>query len=157
MTEQNIDELAENVNDMIDDKLREEYLRERELLIKIEGEQSHSFDKAMLTLAAGGFLLSISLLELLDKIFEGVICFKYLLVLTWSSFSISLFSITLSFLLSQSAFRRQRDILDNKIMKNTEDSERNVYSTVTKILNVSSTIFFISGAIFMVVFASLNI
>ncbi len=84
---------------------RKEYLNERELLIKTENEMSKSFDRAMITLSAGALASSITFI---DKLVASIIAGRVYLILSWIGFVVALLSILISFLLSQSAFRKQR-------------------------------------------------
>ena len=118
---------------------REEYLRERELLIKIESEMSKSFDKAMITLSAGALALSITFI---DKLIASIVVGKVYLVLSWIGFVVALMSILISFLLSQSAFRKQREILDH-VYSGAGNQKSNCFSIITNWLNIISISFFI--------------
>lgn len=93
------------------DKLlpRDEYFEERKALDEGEGLAALSFDKTMVTLAAGAIALSLTLIK--DKTPPPG---AYLPIkLTWIFLTISLVSILCSFLVTQYAFRRQKDFLDD--------------------------------------------
>ncbi len=140
---------------------RKEYLNERELLIKTENEMSKSFDKAMITLSAGALALSITFI---DKLVASIIAGRVYLILSWIGFVVALLSILISFLLSQSAFRKQREILDQKqreildhVYAGEGNQSRNCYSIITNWLNIISVCFFIFGTITLVIFCSINL
>jgi hypothetical protein len=87
---------------------REAYLEERKTLVEAEGEASQSFDKALITLSAGAFGLSLAFIIQVAPVPRAL----WYLYVAWGGFILSLLSILFSFLASQQGFRRARDILD---------------------------------------------
>jgi hypothetical protein len=130
------------------------YLDERKLLVSAELEGSRLFDKAILTLAAGSFALSLAVIK---QIFPSFISNKYLLALAWTSFVISILSTLISFLTSQHACSKQREILENIFFSNNEDKLINRAAIWTKCLNWLSIISFIIGVIFLAIFVFSNL
>lgn len=134
------------------DPKRAEYVEERRSLVDAEREAAQSFDKFMVTLSAGAFGLSITFVrELIDNPQS-----LWLLRSAWGAFGLSLCAILASFLLSQSAIRRQRTILD-EIEQGQEDArDKNVPATITNLLNWISIVLFVCGATALIAFAITN-
>ncbi len=134
------------------------YLQERNSLINAELEQARNFDKYILTLAAGTFGLSLLFMkQIAPQPATGTI---WLLVSAWATFGVSILSTLISFLLSQEACSKQREILDKWYKKNAELTEgeiKNEFATWTKRLNWVSMFLFIIGVIFLTIFSTLNL
>lgn len=135
------------------DPKRAEYVEERRALVDAEREASQSFDKFMVTLSAGAFGLSITFVRELINNPQSL----WLLRSAWGAFGLSLCAILASFLLSQSALRRQRVILD-EIEQGQEDAreKKNVPATITNLLNWISIALFVCGATALIAFAVTN-
>jgi len=156
--------LTDNEGGVAEDQTeRQAYLEERKLLIDAEREASRSFDQAMITLSAGALGLSVTFIE---KLAPAPAVSQWLLYSAWSCFTVALLAILSSFLCSQFAMRRQRDINDANYERETsEDSvsgelnseERNRWATVTNILNWSSIVCFILGVAFLLIFSIVNL
>jgi hypothetical protein len=132
---------------------RQTYLDERKLLVDAEREAARSFDKAMLTLSAGAFALSITFVREIAPS-PGCGCFLFV---AWFMFGLAILSTLISFLVSQRAMRRQRDILENAYRTaSSVDGQENTPATVTKHLNFLSIVLFGIGLIMMVIFAIQN-
>jgi hypothetical protein len=130
---------------------REAYLEERKTLVEAEGEASQSLDRALITLSAGAFGLSLAfIIQVAPE--PKALCSLYL---AWGGFIISLLSILLSFLASQQGFRRARDVLDTYYQ--TEEREANGWDKLTGTLNVVSIISFILGVVSLAYFAVRNL
>jgi hypothetical protein len=136
----------------------ETYFQERTSLVNAELDQARSFDKYILTLAGGTFGLSIVFIEKIAPHPEaGTV---WLLVTAWVTFGASILSTLISFLLSQLACSRQREILDlwyRKDGKLSEDEQKNPFAACTKWLNWTSMILFIGGVAFLAAFSALNL
>jgi hypothetical protein len=130
---------------------REAYLEERKTLVEAEGEASQSFDKALITLSAGAFGLSLFFIV---QVAPEPRALRYLYI-AWGGFIISLISILFSFLASQWGFRRQRNILDKYL--ETGDEERNRWNPVTNWSNILSITFFVMGVVSLAYFAIQNV
>lgn len=120
------------------------YLDERRILIDLEKESSRSFDKAMLTLSAGALGLSITFIrQISPSPLPGTFGF---LKVAWICFALSILTTLISFLLSQSAIRKQREILDQDYQKGSNVKEQdNWLASATNALNWVSVLFFTVG------------
>ena len=134
------------------DSRRRELLDHRNLLIDADRESARSFDKAMITLPAGALALTITFI---DKISPNPTD-TWLLYIVWSSFVLSLLSILISFLTSQSAIKTDIEKLDDELNDITTDN-KNCASCWTNLLNRFSIGLFIVGVSFLVVFAIINL
>lgn len=145
--------MAERQPPLDQDPKRAEYLDERRVLVDAEREAAQSFDKFMVTLSAGAFGLSITFVRELIENPQSL----WLLRSAWMAFGLSLCAILASFLLSQSALRRQRAILD-EIDQGQEDArdKRNVPATITNLLNWTSIALFVCGTTALIAFAVVN-
>lgn len=130
---------------------REAYLEERKTLVEAEGEASQSFDKALITLSAGAFGLSLAFIV---QVAPAPRALWYLYV-AWGGFILSLLSILFSFLASQQGFRRARDILDKYLETGAEESNR--WNVVTSLLNILSIVAFVFGVVSLAYFAIRNV
>jgi uncharacterized membrane protein len=136
------------------------YLEERKSLVDAEREGSRSFDKAILTLAAGAFGLSLTFIrQIVPNIESGTM---FMLICAWVGFCISLFSTLISFLTSQSACLKQIEILELKYFGNHSDRDKkanikNKASDWTGRLNILSIFTFIIGVIFLAIFSISNL
>ena len=93
-----------------DDRKYKVYLEERKSLIDAKREASRLFDRAILTLAAGAFGLSLTFIRQISPTIQSGTLF--LLICAWAGFCISLLSTLISFLTGQSACSRQIKILE---------------------------------------------
>lgn len=136
-------------------KERKEYLEERKLSIELEREAAHSFDQAMLTLSAGALGLSITFIR---QVAPTTTHYKEWLFRAWGGFILALLAILVSFLVSQFALRRQRDILDLEYESKLDArQQKNLPASITNLLNLVSIVFFIAGVISFTVFAAENL
>ncbi len=130
------------------------YLEERKLLITAERETTQQFDKAILTLAAGALALSITFInQIAPQPISNSICY---LMGAWILFCLSILSALISFLMSQKACRRQRDILDETTSGTCKD-DKNKFAVWTGRFNYCSIIFFILGVSFLIIFSAINL
>jgi magnesium-transporting ATPase (P-type) len=130
------------------------YLDERKQLIEAERNTAQQFDKAILTLAAGALGLSIVFInQIAPQPISNSICY---LTGAWILFCLSLLSTLISFLTSQAACRRQRDILDRDI-SGQSDNTNNKAASWTKWLNYFSIAIFILGVICLIIFSAVNL
>ena len=130
---------------------REAYLEERKTLVEAEGEASQSFDKALITLSAGAFGLSLAFIVQVAPVPRAL----WYLYVAWGGFFLSLLSILFSFLASQHGFRRARDILDKYLETGAEESNR--WNVVTGLLNILSIVAFVLGVVSLAYFAIRNV
>ncbi|MCX6575334.1 MAG: hypothetical protein NTV82_02950 [Candidatus Aminicenantes bacterium] len=132
------------------------YIEERAKLIHAQAEETHKFDRTILTLASGAFGFSLAFIkEIVPAIKQGT--FGWLLA-AWLGFCASLLSTLISFLTSQHACRKQIEILEKVIFDGEKrESEKNRAAKWTLGLNIASIIAFIAGVFLLVVFVSLNV
>ena len=143
-----------------DDLKYKVYLEERRSLVDAEREQSRLFDKAILTLAAGTFGLSLTFIKEIVSNNEPVKI--YWLVLAWVFFCASILSTLSSFLTSQRACSRQRDLLEaeyfgGNIGESKVAQPQNNAATCTWWLNVVSIATFMLGVSFLAIFSIINL
>lgn len=147
-------------SDSNDDFKYKVYLEERKSLVDAEREGSRLFDKAILTLAAGAFGLSLTFIrQIVPNIISGTM---FMLICAWVGFCISLLSTLISFLTSQFACSKQREILeaeyfDNHSGYNKKAIFKNKTAIWTKRLNILSIFTFIFGVIFLAIFSIINL
>ena len=136
------------------------YLDERKLLIHAEYEESRLFDKAILALTAGAFGLSLTFIrQIVPTVEFGTV---WMLICAWTGFCISLLITLISFLTSQSACSKQREILeaeyfDNHGSQSEKTHPKNKPAIWTKRLNKISISAFIIGVIFLATFSISNL
>ena len=146
-----------------DDLKYQVYLEERKALIDAEREGARLFDRSILTLAAGTFGLSMAFIRQIAPQPEAAS--TYMLAVAWGAFGTSILSTLLSFLTSQFACRKQREILeltwfedDGKHDSNRDNkADRNCLATLTMILNCLSIVLFTIGAFFLAAFSFNNL
>lgn len=130
------------------------YLEERKQLIAAERETAQQFDKAILTLAAGALALSITFINQIAP--NPKPHSVYFLIGAWILFCSSILSTLISFLTSQAACRKQRDILDDKL-SSRENNKSNKAASWTNRLNYFSIAFFILGVVSLIVSSAMNL
>jgi len=154
MTEKN------GMQDDLNEKRYAIYSDERRLLIDAEREGSASFDKTLVTLAAGSLGFSLTYIQLLRPSAPtgGSVP---LLILSWVFLGLSLMLIMVSFLTSQAACRRQIEICKELLLDERRDTPakplRRPLATVTKILNWAALSALAVGLASLAAFAILNI
>ena len=120
-------------------------------------DQSRSFDKYVLTLAAGTFGLSLVFLQQIAPLpQEGTVG---ILIGAWVAFGMSILMTLVSFLFSQASCQIQIDILDGILSRSVDPSNppKNLLRTVTVWLNWLSMFVFIGGVALLMTFALLNL
>ena len=147
-------------SDSNDDFKYKVYLEERKSLIDAKREGSRLFDRAILTLAAGAFGLSLTFIrQIVPNIKSGTM---FMLICAWVGFCISLLSTLISFLTSQLACSKQREILEAEYFDNHSGYDKkaifkNKTAIWTKRLNILSIFTFIIGVIFLAIFSIINL
>lgn len=147
-------------SDSNDDFKYKVYLEERKSLIDAELEGSRLFDKAILTLAAGAFGLSLTFIrQIVPDIKSGTV---FMLIYAWVGFCISLLFTLISFLTSQLACSKQREILEAEYFNNHSSHDKkanlkNKASVCTWWLNILSISTFIIGVILLAIFSISNL
>lgn len=133
----------------------ETYVRERTTLIEIEQKSADQHDKAILTLTAGALGLSITFL---DKIAAKPLPDTLFLVgLSWSFFILGIVCIVASFLTSQTACRRQRELLDEEYSTGRVPDQINRPADTTRYLNSASYLLFVAGVVCLALFSWRNL
>ena len=132
------------------------YSRERSLLVEIEQKSASQHDRAILTLTAGALALSITFLEKIAP--KPAPSALWLIAAAWLCFIVGLCVILLSFLLSQTACRRQRELLNAAYSEQAKPrDEENRAATWTSRLNWASYGLFLLGVLFLALFSWFNI
>jgi hypothetical protein len=133
----------------------ETYVRERTTLIEIEQKSADQHDKSILTLTAGALGLSITFL---DKIAAKPLPDTLFLVgISWSLFIFGIVCIVASFLTSQSACRRQRELLDEEYSTGRVPDQINRPADMTRNLNSASYLLFVAGVVSLALFSWRNL
>ena len=138
------------------DKVYDVYLGERTKLIQSLAEETHKFDRAILTLSGGAFGFSLAFIkDIVPVIKYGT--FPWLLA-SWGGFGLSLLSTMISFLVSQAACRKQIEILEPWYSgPENQKIPKNMAADWTSALNIASIVAFALGVIFLVVFVAINV
>jgi hypothetical protein len=145
-----------------DDKTYDVYLGEREKLISSLAEETHKFDKAILTLSGGAFGFSLAFIKDIVPTIKGGTFFW--LLASWAGFGLSLLSTMISFLASQGACRKQIEILEQDFFGEEKQEKQKKQEKLTNRaagwtlgLNITSIAAFILGVILLVVFVAINV
>lgn len=139
-----------------DEKTYGVYIEERKHLIEATKEGARSFDKAILTLSAGAFGLSLSFVLhfLPNQILVALPFIKY----SWLLLGLSIFSTLTSFLTSQWACEKQIEILEKQFLDEKSRSLKgNAFAKITNFLNIFSMLTFIVGLSLLACFGFLNL
>lgn len=141
-----------------DDEVRyQTYLDENKSLVSGEEASADQFDKNILTLAAGAVAISLVFLEkIAPHPEESTLVY---LSCAWGGLVSSLLSTLISFLTSQHAYRRQREINDEIFFADpspTPITRINWWGHTTKFLNWTSIFAFIFGLSMLAWFGVLN-
>jgi hypothetical protein len=133
---------------------------ERMLLIDAEREGSRSFDKTLVTLAAGSLGFSLTYIQLLRPS-APVTGSVPLLVASWISLGLALMLIMISFLTSQAACRKQIAICEKLLLADRVDASaaprRNAPAIITAVLNWSALCALATGLATLATFAVVNV
>jgi len=136
----------------------EVYRQERESLVNALQDQARSFDKYVLTLAAGTFGLSLLLVRQIAP--QPIPDTLGLLIGAWFAFGTSILLTLLSFLFSQQACLKQIRIIEETLLREVPDHEGsliNPFTKLTQILNWFSMVSFIFGVILLAIFSFQNL
>jgi len=138
-----------------DRREKEELCREERRLL-IEGERigSQQFDRAILNLSAGALALSITFLE---RVLQQPWQHTRVLAAAWVGFCTAIIFTLSSFLTSQSAHRKQLEILEGLLAGEESVLQRNSLAVWTQCLNIAAAVAFVTGTIVLLVFAYLNL
>jgi len=122
----------------------------RDLLQELSVKSQEQYDKTVITLSTGALGLSFAFIK--DVVDIKVASNINFLTGAWICFTLSVLSVLLSFTASKYA-------LDQAIIAedNNEEIQINRADLITTILNWLSSIFFIIGLVFIIVFVKLNL
>jgi len=144
------------------DRLWQAYSEGTSELIDAERESNRSLDKAILALSSGAFVLSFTFVEKIRSL--GSIECEILLVIAWALLGLCILSTLLSFQMSIYSIRKYRELLNREhsefIKGKTELKEKdkkNIFSTLTSVLNYFSLCFFIFGSATLIVLFAINV
>ncbi len=128
-------------------------IEERKLLFGAMLEGPRLFDKAIIAIAAGAYGLSLTMLSAFQPIKPGTLSYlKYAWILLGASIVLTL----ISFMTSQRACLRNIEIIQNRNSEHNHDN-KNIWSAITSIINITTTVIFIIGLIFLTNFGFLNV
>jgi len=132
------------------------YLDHRKVLNNMELEVSGRYDQWIITLAGGALVFSITFLEKIAT--QPKPLTLWFLGAAWVFLLLTLIFGLFSLLTSQSAIRREREILDENLGEEnpTPESQKNILAICTHWLNVLSIITFTLGIILLCIFSILN-
>ena len=135
---------------------RKAYLEERKLLIELEKSGAESFDKTITTLSAGALGLSITFIHEIAPTPDSETI--WMLVAAWLGFGSALLATLFSFLASQSAMRKQRELLD-QVYQGIQNPKGRIswIAKATNTLNWFAIAFFAVGVIFLALFTVKNL
>lgn len=131
---------------------RPAYLDERQSLAAQESDVSGRFDKAVLTLSGGALCFSMAFMNNAGEhqAYVG------LLAGGWIMLALAICTMLVSLLVSQSAFRRQREILDDLYEDGRPLDEKNTPALNTDRLNRGAIGLFLIGILFLSLFILFN-
>ncbi len=130
------------------------YQEERKFIASGLREQARSFDKYVLTLAAGSFGLSFLFIRYIAP--EPQPHTLNFLIAAWSCFGTSILFTLISFLFSQISLIRQLKLLD-KWLEQGGHNGYNVFTIIIHVLNWLSMIAFLSGVVLLIIFSIQNL
>ena len=134
----------------------EQYLKERDELLKRQLSNSQILDKAILALSSAGLGLSLAFIGKGVSLAEAAqVCLLYF---SWGLFVAAIISTLISFLTSQGALKKQLEIDEEYFLTNKEDSSnsKNPLNQITTVLSYVSVISYIFAICLTVVFIALN-
>ena len=134
----------------------EQYLKERDELLKRQLSNSQILDKAILALSSAGLGLSLTFIGKGVSLAEAAQA--YLLYFSWGLFVAAIISTLISFLTSQGAIKKQLEINEEHYLTDKEDSSnsKNALNQVTILLSYVSVISYILAIILTIIFVAFN-
>jgi hypothetical protein len=127
-------------------------------LFKREVSNAEAYDKSVMMYATGALALSLTFIK--DLLPPGKAIAMWALNGSWIAFLISLIVVVVSYMVGQTALRKQRVLAHEYYVGGNEDSlkpERNPWAAATNWLNLGSGAFFIVGAALMTLFVARNV
>ena len=139
---------------MADEEAKGSDLSEYRQHLVLAGQKSQEdYDKTLIALSGGALAISFAFLK--DYIGSGPIENICLLLLSWSSWGLSLIVVLASFYFSNLSIREAMKQVDER--KIEHEKPGGAYSTVTTSLNLIGGLLFFLGVVFMICFASANL
>lgn len=126
-------------------------IEERKLLFSAMIEGSKLYDKAIITISAGAYGLSLSIINNFQPIKPDTLIY---IKLAWYLFGICIVLTLTSFFTSYQACSRNLKIIENK---NKDSNDKNIWSIINNIINVTTLFIFIIGFICLTHFGIINI
>ena len=133
---------------------KKEYDDRTKQLYEIRKDAETQFDKLVVYLAAGGLVVSISLVKDIIGEYTSPIN-KWSLVLSWILFTCSLIVNLISFISAR--FAVDQAILSQQAKNDRLFNTKINFDKVTRILNWSALFFLLLGLVFLVIFSISNI
>lgn len=137
-------------------------MQERKDISKAKLEMDKSFVKTIVTLSAGAFGLSLTIIKQFYPIVDQSSLFW--VKAAWLSFGLSLFFILAAFITSQYACNRHLQnleqflaSLDEDTRPNPEPEDRNPWGATTQLLNVLALLLLLAGIGCLLLFAFANV
>ena len=134
----------------------EQYLKERDELLKRELSNSQLFDKAILALSSAGLGFSLAFIRKGFSLAEATQV--YLLYSSWILFAVAIASTLISFFTGQCAIKKQLKLNESHYLENKEklSNSKNLLNQITTVLSYVSLIFYILAIFLTTIFAILN-
>jgi hypothetical protein len=134
------------------------YVKEREMLSKMESTNYENYEKTMMTLAASFLAFSVSFLGLF-KSSNGsqVLVNQKFLTFSWILFAVSVVSILVGFLVGALALRAEVKLIEDALEDIKALDGKNYWTLAQYILYIAAGLSFIAGICFLILFCSMNI
>lgn len=137
---------------------REEYLQLKRDAAEVQRSLASQYDKAVLTVAAGAFIVSVTFVKEIAPQPMPWSC--VLLVLAWIAFVLAMLSTLVSFQTSMKAHKEYEKLLDQlhrEPERLPKEDPKNDADKQTDQLNSRSLIALKTGAVFLLLFAGVNL
>lgn len=132
---------------------RETYLEHRQSTLDGAREAQQNLDKALLTLSAGAFGLSIAFVSQVALPAQSI----GFLFISWVAFLVSIISELFSFVTSKRAHERDVELLDEDYVSQSGEERYSSWNAATKFLNVFAGGGFLAGTVFLSLFVARNV
>ena len=137
----------------------DDYVKEREVLSKLEDRVCQSYEKTLVILSSGFLAFSLSFLSLLTKISGKPVPLKFSWVLfsSWVLFAVCIIFLLAEFVFSAFALRKQTEELEKKLMKNEDLNSSEKWAKFARWLFLLAGVSFVAGMIALIIFAFVNL
>lgn len=132
---------------------RDTYLAHRQSTQGGADEAQQNLDKALLTLSAGAFGLSIAFVSQVVPPAQGL----GLLFISWVAFGASIIFELFSFVSSKRAHERDVELLDEDYVAQSGEERYSRWNAATKGLNLLAGMGFATGTVLLVLFVTRNV